>query len=168
MSAHSHPVPVSVRSIPGSVDNLIDALITIQPHSRRPGGPRAQFKGRMGSGPPPVLNLKLRSGPPDKLISSRVCVEAVPYHDGGARSVKFQIWKASLLEGVISVDKSNEIVQANLGAILLFGYKEEEMLGSHVSSIIPAKARTTLHQARRMRRRQYRILSLLLKSLAAS
>ena len=54
----------------------------------------------------------------------------------GHRSLLAHILDTSA-DGIVSLDKQNRISTWNRGAIQIFGYSEEEMLGHHVSELFP-------------------------------
>lgn len=66
-----------------------------------------------------------------------MCVEAAPCDE--PRSVKLNIWSAAALEGLLSIDAAGRtVVHASLGAALLLGYRESELVGSPVAAIMRA------------------------------
>lgn len=120
-------------------------MLSLLPLQVRAPGQRVVGKGKVNPGFPPTLNLLLKQDgrPEDKKLAraptySRVCVESVPYPLGSADERMLHVWNARDLEGILSVDAKGIFTQASLGAQLLFGYTEEEIVGSPAALIIPA------------------------------
>lgn len=129
----------------------MDCLLSLPPHTRRgAAGAEAASTGvsKHASSasaaaaedsvfpmPPPVLSILSPFGGDDAALA-RVCVEAAPCDD--PRAVVVNVWAAAALEGVLAISADGTIVEASLGAALLLGFRQSELVGSPVTSIMPA------------------------------
>lgn len=64
-------------------------------------------------------------------------MEAAPCDE--PHSVELIIWSAPLLEGTMSIDAAGKIVDVSLGAAVLFGYRESELLSNDVTCLMKSK-----------------------------
>lgn len=130
------------------MDSLVDCLLSLPPHARRTGSSRApaaaatlrpkaaaEDSAALFSAPPHMLALAVPFGGSDCTLA-RVCVEAAPSED--PRACVLNIWSAAALEGLISIDAEGTIVEASLGAALILGFRESELVGASVTTVIPA------------------------------
>lgn len=125
------PIETLLSFPDGTADTLLDCLVSLPPK-----GSLTAAKGKVEGGNPPMLQLFLPIGG-DPRNPARVVVEAVPCDE--PHSVEFLVWSSAALEGMVSIDAAGRIVDAGMGAALLLGYRESELVGNDVTVLMPSK-----------------------------